>query len=60
MALCLASFDLLTPWKRDRWQFGARFQLYSGLPFTPVVGSEFDSDRNLHLPISGAVNSEWI
>lgn len=45
-------------YKRGRWQFGARFQLYSGLPNTPVIGAEFDSDRNLHIPTPGAANSD--
>jgi hypothetical protein len=52
------SLNVAASWKRGHWQLGARFQLYSGLPNTPVIGSEFDSDRNLHLPIPGAVNSD--
>jgi hypothetical protein len=52
------SLNAALSWKRGRWQLGGRFQLYSGLPFTPAIGSEFDSDRNLHLPISGPINSE--
>jgi hypothetical protein len=52
------SLNAAASWKGKHWQFGARFQLYSGLPNTPVIGSEFDSDRNLHLPISGPVNSD--
>jgi hypothetical protein len=52
------SLNAAASWKRGRWQLGGRFQLYSGLPITPVTSAEFDSDRNLHLPISGAVNSE--
>lgn len=45
-------------YKRGRWQLGMRFQLYSGLPYTPVINAEFDSDRNLHIPTSGAANSQ--
>lgn len=45
-------------YKRGHWQWGARFQLYSGLPQTPIANAEFDSDRNLHIPSPGAVNSE--
>ncbi len=52
------SLNAAGSWRRGRWQLGARFSLYSGMPFTPVIGAEFDSDRNLHIPISGAVNSE--
>src|SRR5262249_12451689 len=45
-------------WKKGNWQLGARFQLYSGLPTTPVMGSVFDSDTNLYDPLFGRVNSE--
>lgn len=51
------SLNVATSWRRGAWQLGARFQLYSGLPYTPVVGAELDSDRNLYLPISGPINS---
>ena len=51
------NLNVAASWKRGRWQVGGRFQLYSGLPYTPVIGAELDSDRNLHLPISGEVNS---
>lgn len=44
-------------WKRGRWQLGGRFQLYSGLPYTPAIGAVFDNDRNLYLPTYGAPNS---
>ena len=26
-------------WKHGRWTLGGRFQLYSGLPYTPTTGS---------------------
>lgn len=52
------SLNIALSRKRGRWQIGGRFSLYSGLPNTPVIGSEFDSDRNLHLPNSGPVNSD--
>ncbi|MBC7978396.1 MAG: TonB-dependent receptor plug domain-containing protein, partial [Myxococcales bacterium] len=52
------SLNLAASWKRGHWQLGGRFQLYSGLPSTPVIGAEFDSDRNLHIPIPGEVNSD--
>ena len=51
------NLNLAASWKRGRWQLGGRFTLYSGLPYTPVVGAEFDSDRNLHIPMPGAINS---
>jgi hypothetical protein len=52
------SLNLAVSWKSRHWQLGARFNLYSGLPNTPIIGAEFDSDRNLHIPIPGEVNSD--
>jgi hypothetical protein len=52
------SMNAAASWKRGKWQLGARFQLYSGLPNTPVLTSVFDSDRNIHVPIYGEVNSD--
>ena len=52
------SMNAAASWKRGKWQLGARFQLYSGLPFTPPIGSVFDSDRNIYVPIYGDVNGE--
>ena len=45
-------------WKKGKWTLGGRFQLYSGLPFTPALGSIFDSDRNVHVPVYADVNSD--
>jgi hypothetical protein len=53
------SLNAAVSWKRGHWQLGGRFQLYSGLPITPAIGSVFDSDRNLYLPLYGdKVNTE--
>ena len=52
------SLNAALSWKHGHWTAGGRFNLYSGLPSTPVIGAEFDSDRNLHLPISGGINSD--
>jgi hypothetical protein len=52
------SLNAAASWKRGRWQLGGRFQLYSGLPHTPPIGSVFDSDRNLYLPLYGEVNTQ--
>ncbi len=52
------SLNAAMSWKRGRWQLGGRFQLYSGLPFTPPTGSVFDSDRNLYVPVYGKVNTD--
>lgn len=52
------SLNAALSWKHGGWTMGGRFNLYSGLPSTPVIGAEFDSDRNLHIPIAGAINSD--
>jgi hypothetical protein len=52
------SLNVAASYRFGRFQLGARFRLYSGLPQTPVIGSVFDSDSNLYHPIYGAVNSE--
>jgi hypothetical protein len=52
------SINAAASWKKGKWQLGARFQLYSGLPTTPVLGALFDSDANLYVPVYGAPNSE--
>lgn len=51
------SMNAALSWKRGKWQLGGRFQLYSGLPYTPPLGSVFDSDRNIYVPIYGQPNS---
>lgn len=51
------SLNAAASWKLGKWQFGARFQLYSGLPFTPVSGSIFDSDRDRYEPTYADPNS---
>jgi hypothetical protein len=50
------SLNAATSWKHGRWQLGGRFQLYSGLPYTPPMAAVFDSDRNLYVPVYGKVN----
>jgi TonB-dependent receptor-like protein/carboxypeptidase family protein len=51
------SLNAALSWKGGRWQLGGRFQLYSGLPYTPPMGAVFDSDRNLYIPVYGPINT---
>jgi hypothetical protein len=51
------SLNAAVSWTRGRWQLGGRFQLYSGLPHTPAIGSILDSDRNFYIPLHGEVAS---
>jgi hypothetical protein len=52
------SMNAALSWKRGKWTLGGRWQLYSGLPYTPPIGSVFDSDRNIYVPIYGQPNTE--
>jgi outer membrane receptor protein involved in Fe transport len=52
------SLNAAASYRWRAWQVGARFQLYSGLPYTPVTGAVYESDANTYLPIFGAINSE--
>lgn len=47
-------------WRLGAWQLGARFQLTTGKPYTPVVGAEFMSDVDGYQPMYGAVNSQRV
>jgi outer membrane receptor protein involved in Fe transport len=51
------SVNAALSWKKGRWQLGSRWQLYSGLPYTPVMGSVLESDRNIYIPVYDEVNS---
>jgi outer membrane receptor protein involved in Fe transport len=51
------SLNAAASWQSKRWQLGGRFQLYSGLPYTPVLGSVLESDRNVYIPVFDEPNS---
>jgi TonB family protein len=42
---------------RGGWEVGARFQLASGRPVTPVVGASFDADCGCYVPLHGPTRS---
>lgn len=52
------SLNAAVSWQRGKWQLGGRFQVYSGLPYTPALGAVLDSDLNLYVPLYGDPNSE--
>jgi hypothetical protein len=45
-------------WHSGVWTLGGRFELYSGLPYTPVTGSIFNNDTNHYAPIYGPADSQ--
>jgi hypothetical protein len=55
------NFIAVASWKLGRaWQLGARFQLTTGKPTTPVTGAMYQSDVDLYVPQYGAVNSQRV
>lgn len=39
------------------WSFGGRWQFSTGTPMTPIVGSMFQADYGIYLPLLGPINS---
>jgi hypothetical protein len=52
--------NLAVEWKGDKWRFGGRFKLTSGLPYTPVELAVYDSDNDAYIPVFADVNSERV
>jgi hypothetical protein len=45
-------------WKPGKgFELGARFQLSSGRPATPVLGATYDADSGRYIPVRGDVRS---
>lgn len=47
-------------WQGKKWRFGGRFTLTSGLPYTPVTASVYDSDHDTYVPVYADVNSDRV
>jgi len=47
-------------WTWRKWQFGGRWQYATGIPTTPILGSIYESDLNIYIPLLGELNSERI
>ncbi len=43
--------DALASWSSPRWILSGRFQLYSGLPYTPYTDAVYDSDTDTYEPL---------
>jgi hypothetical protein len=44
--------------KNRKWQFGAKFTLRTGQPYTPVLGAIYDADADTYYRINAPVNSD--
>jgi TonB family protein len=50
--------NAVASWKPGAgWEFGARFQLASGRPDTPIVGADYDADSGTYIAIRGPSRS---
>jgi hypothetical protein len=50
--------NAVASWKPGRgWELGARFQLASGRPDTPIVGATYDADTGNYIAIRGPARS---
>jgi hypothetical protein len=50
--------DSFAIYHAKRWSVSARFSLSSGLPYSPIVESTYDSDADSYVPVYGFTNSE--
>lgn len=51
------NLNLITSYNKERWTFSGRLRFVSGLPYTPITGSTFDSDNDVYIPTRGAIYS---
>jgi hypothetical protein len=52
------NLNLIGSLTKERWTYSARFRFVSGLPYTPVTGSNFDSDNDVYIPVTGRIYSQ--
>jgi hypothetical protein len=50
--------NILFGYRSESWRYGARLRYVTGDPYTPVVGSFFDADNDVHIPLRGPLYSE--
>lgn len=51
---------LVGSYKLGRWEFGGRFQYFTGTPETPITGSIYLADTNAYIPTYARLNSARI
>ena len=52
------NLNLIGSLTKERWNYSARFRFVSGLPYTPVTGTSFDSDNDVYIPVTGRIYSQ--
>lgn len=52
------NLNLIGAYNKERWTFSGRFRFVTGLPYTPINGSSFDSDNDVYIPLAGRIYSQ--
>lgn len=52
------NLNLIGAYNKERWTFSGRFRFVTGLPYTPVNGSSYDSNNDVYIPIAGRIYSQ--
>jgi hypothetical protein len=52
------NLNLIGAYNKERWTFSARFRFVTGLPYTPVNSSTYDSDNDVYIPTAGRIYSQ--
>lgn len=52
------NLNLIGVYEQSRWSFSTRIRYVSGGPYTPVIGSVYNSDTDLFIPTKGNFFSE--
>jgi hypothetical protein len=52
------NLNLIGSYNKEKWTYSGRFRLVSGLPYTPVTSSTYDSDNDVYVPLIGKIYSQ--
>ena len=52
------NFNIIGSYQYERWTFSSRFRYVTGNPRTPVIGSIYDADNDVYVPVRGDFYSE--
>jgi hypothetical protein len=52
------NLNLIGVYEKSRWSYAVRLRYVTGGPYTPVVDSTYDSDRDVYLPTRGRFFSD--
>lgn len=52
------NLNLIGIYEKSRWSYSARLRFVTGGPYTPVIGSTYDSDNDFYIPTRGDLFSD--